>query len=313
MTKGSLIIVVFCLTTICQGSEYAAMVVSSAGPFGADPYNDPTAVLGSPTSWIYDDDFYFDNIACSLVYGAWNLTPQGGKTVLTLGPGSSIVVGFDHKVLDDPDNPYGLDFIVFGNAAFLSQGTVTSESDMDTLLISNPASMVGAEKVKVEVSWQSSGPWFAYTRGPWGDNLFPTNYFAWNSTNKIWSDPLNSLKPINPNLKSSDFSGLSVSQAIALYDGSAGGTGFDLEWLGPQNYHQLPVDTQTGKRWIQYVRLSYDGIVMLSPEVDALSDVAPDASMPFFPPGDINYDYRVDLTDLMLLAQNWMVCTWMCE
>ncbi len=52
-------------------------------------------------------------------------TPEAAETMVgDLGPGVSlggfggyIVIGFDHTVLNDPDNPYGIDFTVVGNAA----------------------------------------------------------------------------------------------------------------------------------------------------------------------------------------------------
>jgi len=330
MNNKIIIFVILCLAGACLASEFASTVVSAGGTFGPYPYNDPCAVPGEPTAWVYDDGAYYRHnafIACSLVYGAWNTGYNSTDTppdpndpndpanprkqlVVTLGPGSSIIVGFDHKVLDEPDNPYGIDLIVFGNAAFTAQSVVEPNSYMDNLQISSPALIIG-EKVRVEVAPYFGGPWLAFSRGPWGDNLFPTNRFAWDSVNKNWGQPLNPLKPVNPNLKLSDFAGLTVSQAISLYDGSAGGTGFDLEWLKPEDYQQLPIDPQTGKRWIQYVRLSYEGPT--AGEVDAVADAAPLENSLAFPTGDLNYDYRVDLQDLMILAQNWLVCVWNCE
>ncbi len=327
------IIVILCSAGVCRASEFATTLIYAGGTFGPYPYNDPCSILGEPTSWIYDNDSYYKYntfVACSMVYGAWNTgfndpnkpgDPNNPSTpkkqlIVTLGPGSSIIVGFDHKVLDEPDNPYGMDLIVFGNAAFTIQGAVDPNSDMDTLCLSSVGSVI-AEKVKVQVAAypnpaNPSDPnsWFGFSYGPSADGLFPTNRFAWDSANKRWGQPLNPLKPVNPNLKASNFAGLTVSQAIALYDGSAGGTGFDLEWLKPEDYQQLPIDPQTGKRWIQYVRLSYEGLT--AGEVDAVADAAP-TKVPCFPAGDINYDYRVDLQDLMILAQNWLVCVWNCE
>jgi hypothetical protein len=325
-----IILAVLGLAGVCQASDFATTLVYAAGTFGPYPYNDPCSILGEPASWIYDDDYYFDNFACSLVYGTWNIGYNSAVTppdpndpanprrslVLTFGPGDSIIVGFDHKVLDEPDNPYGIDLIVFGNAAFTAKTVVTPHSDMDILRLSTSGSAI-TEKVKVQVAavLNPNDPddpayWFEFSYGPCADGVFPTNRFAWDSVNHAWGQPLNPLKPVNPFLKTSNFSNLTVSQAITLYDGSAGGTGFDLEWLKPEDYQQLPIDPQTGRRWIQYVRLSYDGTT--AGEVDAIADAAV-SDVPVFPAGDINYDYRVDLADLMLLAQNWMVCTWMCE
>jgi hypothetical protein len=109
-----------------------------------------------------------------------------------------------------------------------------------------------------------------------------------------------------------DFDGVNVAQAIALYDGSAGGTGFDLRWLSPEDYEALKTDPQSGRRWIQYVKFSSVTAGQIG-EVDAISDVAAcgDYQHPI-PPGDVNKDCRVDLLDFAVLAENWLVCTWNC-
>jgi hypothetical protein len=280
MNNRITILAVLCLVRVCHASEFASTLIYTGGTFGPYPYNDPNVVLGEPAAWVYDDNPYYHYntfIACSLVYGAWNTgsneldkptDPNGLKRplVVTLGPGSSIVVGFDHKVLDEPDNPYGIDLIVFGNAAFTVQGAVGPNSDMNTLRLSSVGA-VTTEKVKIQVAAvlnpanpNDPNSWFGFSYGPSADSLFPANPFTWDSVNKNWGQPLNPLRPVNPNLKLSDFAGLTVSQAIALYDGSAGGTGLDIEWLRPEDYQQLPIDPQTGRRWIQYVRFSYDGM-----------------------------------------------------
>ncbi len=63
-----------------------------------DPaFNDPTRALGPPT-------------------GGGTLDGNNTKAVTLGGFGGSITLAFDHTVRDDPHNPRGLDFIVFGNA-----------------------------------------------------------------------------------------------------------------------------------------------------------------------------------------------------
>lgn len=298
------------LTGLTYGSDFAATVVAYKGPFGAFPYNDPNAVLGPPTAHIYDawEGVVFTT---SLVYPAWNVTPQGQRTVLTLGPGSEVVVGFDHKVADDLNNPYGIDLIVFSNAFFQRQGgALTPMTDMGMITLSAPASLYD-EWLTVSVAQDPNGPWFTFpTDRAAAGSLFPTNPFAWDSVGNRWGEALDFLKPVDPRLTSADFSGLSVPDAIALYDGSAGGTGFDLQWLDAADYAALTTDPETGRKWIQYVKLSSDE----NGEVDAIADVAAcgDYQHPF-PPGDINRDCRVDLADFAVLAEHWLVCTWNCE
>jgi hypothetical protein len=313
MNNRIIILGILSLTTICHASDFATTLVYAAGTFGPYPYNDPCSVLGEPTNEV-DDPSYFNPFPCSLVYGAWNVTPWPDEkpVITTIGSDGVIVVGFDHRVLDDPDNPYGMDFIVFGNIAFShnSQQYLAPTTDMDLVYLPSSPGYVGLGKVKIQVAQYPNGPWFGFSKGLFADSQFPTNPFAWDSVNKKWGSALDSLKPVNPALKTSDFSNLTVPQAIALYEGSAGGTGYDLQCLNPQDYQQLSIDPLTGRRWIRYIRLTSGG----SPagQVDAISDVAP-MDVPVFPRGDLNYDYRVNLQDLMILAQNWTVCTWMCE
>jgi len=309
----SVFILIFAVGAVAWASDesdFASRLVSYRGPFGAYPYNDPNAVLGPPTRQVYDgwEQAVFTP---SLVYPAWNVTPDGRPTVLTLGLGGEVVVGFDHKVADDENNLYGIDFIVFSNSFFQrAGGELTPTTDMNTVTLTVPASL-NAEWLTVSVAQDPNGPWFTFPtdRAVAGD-LFPTNPFSWDSDSKQWGEPLDFLRPVDPNLTLSDFSGLSVPDAIALYDGSAGGTGFDLQWLEPDDYAALRIDPASGRRWIQYVKLTSEEWG----ELDAVADVAAcgDYRHPF-PPGDLNHDCRVDLADFAILAEHWLVCTWQCN
>ena len=120
-------------------------------------------------------------------------------------------------------------------------------------------------------------------------------------------------KPVDPLLTLSDFGGITAADAIELYDGSGGGTPFDLKNL--PGYDDLVVDPNSGYRWIQYVRLEGgEGIFAIGGQVDAVADVAVcgDPTYPF-PAGDITKDCRVDFQDLAVLAGSWLECTYRCE
>lgn len=299
------------LSGLSAGSDFADTLISYKGPFGSYPYDQPGAVLGPPTSYVRDTG---RNFPVSLVYGAWNVTPEGGRTVLTLGPGSEVIVGFNHKVADDMNNPHGIDFIVFSNTFFERQWSgandyLTPTTDMNSVYLMHPAS-INDEWVTVSVAQDPNGPWFTFPEGIVAGGLFPTQAFAWDNVNKQWGGPLDFLRPVDPALTLADFAGLSVPEAIALYDGSAGGAGFDLQWLDPNDYDALRIDPETGRRWIKYIKLTSDEWG----EVDAIADVAAcgDYKHPF-PPGDIDRDCRVDLADIAILAENWMTCTWNCD
>ena len=326
-----LAVLLFVFAVSAQASDFAVEVVDSEGFSGSGFYNDASSVLGKPTRWIYDTSIwhYGEIYACSIVYPAWSVDPNGGKLVSSIKDGTYIIVKFDHKVADDPGNPYGIDFIVFGNAKFEGVGDVSSNTNMGQYHLKTPAS-VPSEPVRVSVAQEPNGPWYSYENGPYGDSAFPTNAFEWNGDANGWGDELDWLKPVDPNLSVSDFDGLSAAEAIELYDGSAGGTGFDLKDLDPNAYAALALDPNTGRKWIQYIKVEYLAGGDYEGDIDGFSDVAGcgDYQHPY-PQGDINGDCRVDFVDFAILAQDWLVgsdwddltnladnwleCTWNCQ
>jgi hypothetical protein len=210
---------------------------------------------------------------------------------------SCIVVGFDHQVENDPLNPYGQDFLVFGNSFYVGGGTqggfVNDGTDMGNYYL---AGGCFSEPVLVSVSKGYQGlpgevendhttwEWFTYDDGPYGDTDFPTHAYEWDqgkydTTGNGWTDDLMDFtKPVNPDYQNALFNGdeawvaantpyavngdghLNVSEALALYEGSGGGTGFDLD--------------EFGLDWIQYVKV--EGTAdFREGEIDAFADVAP--------------------------------------
>jgi len=305
----------FVFTAQAQASDFAVEVVDYAGLSGAGLYDDANSVLGKPSRWIYDTspEHHGKIYACSLVYPAWSVDPNGGKLISSIDEGIYIIVKFDHKVADDPGNPYGIDFIIFGNSTFEGTGYLEPDTDMEQYYLKNPAS-VSPEPVRVSVAQDPNGPWYTYENGPYGDSVFPTNAFGWDRDAGDWGDELDWLKPVDPNLNISSFDGLSVADAIDLYDGSAGGTGFDLKDLDPNAYAALAIDPNTEQKWIQYIKVDYLPGSDYTGEIDGFSDVAGcgDYQHPY-PRGDINADCRVNMMDMAILAENWMDCTWNCQ
>ena len=232
-------------------SDFASNVVSSSGLSGGSLYDDPQSVLGKPTTWVYDS-WADENVATSMVYGAWGTDESDNKLITTLNEGSEIIVQFDHYIVDDPLNWYGLDFIVFGNSSFMSDGWVNASTDMENFHITDGSGWF--ESVKVSVS-QNGTDWHNYD-SPVGDSIFPTQAFAWDRDNHTWGEELDWTKPVNPSLTGADFAGLTVADAIDnLYNGSAGGTGFDLQ--------------ESGFSWIQYIKVSNSS----GGEIDGFADV----------------------------------------
>lgn len=253
------VIVMCALSVIVSSSgaaDFAVRVISYSN-LGQGIYGVPESVLGAPTKWIKEPGgpgVPSGTYACSMVYGAWNTDPEGSPLIVTVGnlstPGQ-ITVEFDPPIYDDPANWYGLDFIVFGNSAFIGTGYVRYDTDMTTYRINNNASITG-ESVIVAVSPDGTN-WYEYPT-PVADNYWPTNAFAWDSQARTWDGQLDPTKPVDPALNPSDFAGIYVADAIGLYKGSAGGTAYDL--------------AQSGFSLVRYIRLSSKG-----GEVDALARV----------------------------------------
>lgn len=260
-------------------NPFAVEIVAAQGPFGASPYDDPAALLGMPSTNFYDPWGGWSGGTkerrVKLVEPAYNLdVNQTRKLITTLPEAGSVVVRFEQPIPDDPAHPYGIDLLVFGNAFYTSSGFVNDSTDMNTLMLAGGGFF---EPMKVSVSpgytgkpgqsqtnWQT-WDWYRYEDGPYADTAFPSHAYRWNRANSTWSNELMDFtKPVNPAmgplLESAATAKFSAADAIDLYDGAGGGTGFDL--------------AESGFASIQYVKIQgltnyYGG------EIDALSAVRP--------------------------------------
>ncbi len=238
-------------------SPFAVEVTASSGYGPVNLYQAPQAVLGKPHP----------------LNSGWGPCPAGPVSMIeptfgtdpitrehkitTIKAGQEITVAFDHPIKDDPENPYGIDFIVFGNPMFVYGGYANIPY---TKPIADKTS-VFAEQVTVSVSPDGKN-WYTYESGPYGDDMFPTQAVKMRPDNtfrdeekRFWEK--NFTKPADPKLTVDDFGGITVYDADQKYGVSAGGTGFDLK--------------DSGFEEIKYVKLKSDG-----GEIDAISDVDPD-------------------------------------
>lgn len=336
----------YCLIILCSAagfcwSDFAADVVDFQGGFGVTGlYDDPNALLGKPALRCLNRSFpgapEDPDFRVKIVEPAYYLSLEGPPVITEFYPDDWIVVRFDHKVLDYPGNPYGQDLIVFGNSWFEYDGSYVGDStDMNTLKLAEPASGY-FEQILVSVS-QDGLTWYSFDPNRmdpnsvrFADALFPTQAYHWDRAGACWTDrEMDFTLPVDPNLTLADFAGLTAADAMDLYRGSGGGTPFDLRDL--PDFRILPIDPETGCRWIQYVRLEGgSGPDAVGGEVDAVSDVAGcgDPLHPY-PADDLNQDCRVNLDDLLLLSmqwlaekdlddllglsENWLGCTYRCE
>jgi len=147
--------------------------------------------------------------------------PYGTNQVLSVGAGGSVVVQFHQPIINHPNNLFGLDFIVFGNTGFI----ITNEFDLMTYnWIGIPAtdgSLFGQNTDSTLLSVSRDGVEFYALEpllAPVVDNLFPTD-----GTGDFQI-------PLDPIVAPQDFSGQTLQDIRALYNGSGGGAAFDISW-----------------------------------------------------------------------------------
>jgi hypothetical protein len=258
------------------------------------PFNDPNCALGRPTLETTGDGWFIPVDVDVPVVPLYQ--PFRAFEIVTIGNGGLLTVKFNHPVANDTNNAYGIDFIIYGNAsAIIGAGQEwTSGNPEESIVVGS----VSAEPGIVAVS-QDGQNWYYFSFGPYADDFAPTASYAWDDVNDVWAEELDPTRPVAPTLSPADFAGKTVAQMIAAYDGSAGGTGFDIGVLGLE--------------WIQYVRIEDDPDSNVTTEIDAIADVrcCGDYKHPY-PQGDLNKDCRVDMADFAIFSGHWFECTWDC-
>jgi len=282
-------------------NDFAVEVIEyvQGGAIPPGGFGDPVAALGRPT---VDTTYLTDETAPVVpVFPA-----QEDGELVSIGNGGHLVLKFGRKVYDDINNPYGIDFIVFGNC-FQKIGNDQEWINRDPTQIVIGTTSLNSEPGTVSVAQYSSGPWYSYNDGPYADGFAPTlgrifdtvdpdpNVGEWNLW---WGEPTDPTKPVDPDMTTSDLSGKTVAQAAELYGVCAGGAGFDLH--------------QSGFDWVRYIKIQNNNEYE-TPEIDAVTDVDPgscgDQWHPY-PPGDLSENCVVDLYDLQILSSNWLNATW---
>jgi len=305
MRTGLCFVVVWLfVTTIALGLDYdsndfaieVVQYVEGSGVgkdwISGQPYNNPNCALGRPTLETTGDGWYIrvdENVPVVPVY-----PPFRAFELVTVGNGGRLTVKFNHRVANDENNPYGIDFIIYGDAFSGSEGW-TNGNPEETIVTGS----VFAEPGIVSVS-QDGNDWYYFSNGPYADGFAPTASYEWDDVNNVWAEELDPTRPVDPNLTAANLNGKTVAEVIEIYNGSAGGTGFDIGVLGLD--------------WIQYVRIEDDPDSSAKTEIDAIADVSccGDYKHPY-PAGDLNKDCMVDFSDIAVIALHWLDCTWECD
>lgn len=240
---------VFVAPSAAPGAPWASQVVHYAAGSNPEPgYTaDPGVALGSPER-VTGENHTFPFPSDVTMFNS----PYGFDEIISVGAGGELVVRFDQPIVNNAANPYGVDLIVFGNTFFTTSDFVVGNIAGDN-----------REPAAVEVS-ADGVVWHAVT--PEADALFPTQgyldaeLFGTDGTfQPSGTVPADFLKPVNPALTLNDFLGLTYAQALALYDGSGGGTPIDIG--------------ATGLASASYVRISVPEGSAHSAEIDAFAVV----------------------------------------
>lgn len=247
----SLLLCVWVASATLAADPWADSVVSyDAGGLTAGDFDDPHSTLGSP----------------SRTTAAW---PSGTESVRMTAPpwqtsevckigtdaGGHLIVGFDEPVQNDPLNPFGIDLLVFANAGFLS-------SDWpDNKTIADPVFAFSGLVGTVAVSQDGVTFYEATGLGP----VFPTHAYLGDEADAYASGAAatNYMRPVDPSLALADFAGLTLTQALALYDGGGGGLGIDLSNLLDGGGNPASLD------WVRYARIQGE-----TNAIDGFADVA---------------------------------------
>ncbi len=305
----ALAVVLACVTCAASAythnpSDFATEVVEYVEGTGVgtdwisgQTFNNPDCALDRPTVDTTGDGWYIpvsDTVPVVPVYPSFR-----AFELVTVGNSGSLTVKFDHKIIDNPLNPYGSDLAVFGNAfQVLGSGQGWINGDPNDVTVGGTGFV---EPGIVSVS-QDGVTWHTFGDGPYADDFAPTLGRVYDTENPDksigewndwWGGPTDPTLPLDPSLDFSSFDGWTVAQIAQAYDGSAGGAGFDIGGFA------LPLDPETGQKWIQYVWVDDDPGSSATTEIDAFADVAPSLA------GDLSDDGFIGQDDLDIVLGEW--------
>jgi hypothetical protein len=216
--------------TLAARAQFAGTAVSyTPGSGVASGYTDSTSALGAPSQFTPGD--YGGPVD---PFNAAYLSSQ----IVGIGTGGSLTLQFNSPIQNNPNNPYGLDFIIFGHAGFnIINGDYTGGGITDGSFYAGGDNGVTVSVSADGVTFYTLNPALA----PMVDGLFPTDGSG------------NPFLPVDPSLTANSFDGLDLSQIRSLYAGSAGGAGLDLSWAVDGSGHSVALSS------VDYVRLDNTG------------------------------------------------------
>jgi hypothetical protein len=231
--------------SLTASAQFASSVIGyDLGTGGSAGFTDPSTVLGQPSR--------------TNPFGPIDpFNSQYAKTdLLSIGAGGYVVVRMDQLIGNNAANPFGLDFLIFGNAGFnIVNGDYSGGGITD-------GSLYGANDGSTRVSVSADGVQFFTLNtsiAPTVDGYFPTDGAG------------DFTKPVDPSRTPASFNNLGLAGIGLAYDGSAGGTGYDLAWAVDGNGASVVVP------FVEYIRID---VISGKSEIDGFSVVSPLTPVP---------------------------------
>ena len=248
MKKISLVLLASASLVLTSGAatNFAARVVAYDPGLGyAAGFTNAPAALGEPSRL----DPYASPIE------PFN-PPYGTNQIVSLGEGGSLTVKFARPVYNAPRQPFGLDFIIFGNSGFI----ITNDFNPVTYEWLGPpatdGSMFANNPGLTRVSVSADGVRFFLldtNLAPVVDGLFPTEGSG------------NFAVPVNPALTADDLAGATQDDLRSVYRGSGGGTGYNINWARTRHGQRVHLP------YIRFVRVE---VLSGKAEIDGFSATA---------------------------------------
>lgn len=219
------------VTAAAPASWFATSVVSYTPGAGVSPgFDDPAAALGVPTRFTAPTSPYASAVT--------PFNPAfGSSEMVSIGEGGSLTLGFASPILNNPANPFGVDFLVFGNAGFIDVAYPNGQVSGNAASFSNPG--------VIEVSADGLN-WFVVKDAQADTAAFPALGYL-DLDGPYSSKPGRMLsdfrKPVDPSL---DVAGMTYAQLVAAYEGSGGGVGVDLNWVGLEEINFVRITNPIG-------------------------------------------------------------------
>jgi hypothetical protein len=213
-------------------AQYADAVIGYNSGSGFHPsYLDPNVALGIPSQ---SDPYGFPIDPFS--------APYATNQIFSIGAGGFLTVQFNTPIQNNPANPFGLDFIIFGHAGFnITNGDYFGGGITDGTFYTSPPGNTTISVSSDGVNFFTLNPSLA----PNFDGLFPTDGSG------------NFQQAVNPSLQNSDFAGLGLAGIRSLYNGSAGGMGYDISWAlgtsGLSDISYIRIDGVDGNRFVDAI------------------------------------------------------------